>query len=118
MRSPLISVTLGFFSVTGGCSSIGDFPSWAMTVIPRVNSNDKRTTTDFILAFLCVWQRHCRLDVSATRTLREGRSRELPSLTVGLLTRGVQFQRNDVFDEHPARQSCTVQPRSGSPHPD
>src|SRR6185369_5858307 len=52
MRSPLISVTFGFFSVAGGCSSIGDFPSWARTFIDaNIEIDSARSSTkriDFI----------------------------------------------------------------------
>jgi hypothetical protein len=50
-------VTFGFFSVAGGCSSIGDFPSWAMTFIVIVEiemSSSKTTTSDFIDSSLCL----------------------------------------------------------------
>src|SRR5580765_5119598 len=105
MRSPLISVTFGFFSVAGGCSSIGDFPSWARTFmvanieIDRAKSSSNRI--DFIdLPY--VWRRAVRLGCVRSPTVREGKLRKWPSLTVGLLTRSfIRFH----YDEPTARQS-------------
>src|SRR5215831_4364536 len=82
MRSPLISVTFGFFSVTGGCSNIGDFPSWAMTArltnIKSASEIEKRTTIDFIdLSF--TFRRGL-----VTATASEGNLRERPPRPSGL----------------------------------
>src|ERR1041385_4698645 len=54
MRSPLISVILGFFSVSGGCSMLAEFPSCADTEMKLNRQIDRSKNRTIIRDFIDV----------------------------------------------------------------